>query len=112
MVDVPAPVSRDHEFLHAVCGLLAEHTALLAEIRDRLTAPEPTAESQPAKPGPVPVKLREPDPATPPEAALPTESEQPGQDAAPAEDPDPAPAEPKKSTRTARGGRRSTKAGS
>lgn len=98
MVDVPAPVSRDHEFLNAVCGLLAEQTALLGEIRDRLTAPEPEppAEPEPALAGPVAVELREPDPP----AKVP--QVEPAPESTPVDD--------KKPTRTARGGRRATKA--
>lgn len=82
------------EQLMSIAQLLAEQTALLGEIRDRLTAPEPAPPAEP-EPGPVAVELREP-------AAL-GKSDKSDTPTAPSED--------KKPTRTARGGRRTTKAG-
>lgn len=60
MVDVPAPLAHKPEqrYAAAMCGLLAEQNALLAEIRDRLASPA-AATAAVSEPSGV-VELREP----------------------------------------------------
>jgi hypothetical protein len=106
MPNLPTATTHELEYLadHStqlgrVADLLTEQNELLRQV---LTArqtdpagpePEPAEDNTPA--GPVPVKLREPDPP---------------RDPAPAELREPEPAPEPKPTRPARGGRRSTKA--
>ncbi len=107
MAELPRAVSTDHEFyahhsaqLIRIADAIAEQNELLRQVLAARQADQPEPTEAPAEPGvPVAVELREPD--------APSKTTRP----APLAEPEPASADDKKPTRTARGGRRSTKAG-
>ncbi len=106
MAGLPDALNTDQRFyahhaeqLGRIAGLLAEQNELLRQVLDARQAGQPQPPEQPAGPGPVAVKLREPEPPRSPEPEPSTTALR-----------EPEPTLQPKPTRTARGGRRSPKA--
>lgn len=107
MPEPPKPLNTDQEFyahhseqLGRIADAIGEQNELLRQVLAARQADQPDVTDEPAPAGPVAVKLREPEPVNEPDPAL-----------AALREPEPAPADDKKPTRPARGGRR-TKASS
>jgi hypothetical protein len=115
MAELPRAVSTDHEFyahhseqLVRIADAIDEQNELLRQVLTARQADQRDVTEVSADAGPMAVELREPDP--PSKTSTKAAPPEPASTPAPPE-PEPAAVDEKKPTRTARGGRRSTKAG-